>query len=109
MDANQFSTSVSGALTHSLPPGLLATGKKLLPAVVSVMTTVGLVFPAQAQMVLEEVLVVAQKRTQNLQDVPVAVTAFSGEDLEISGIEDIFDLSNITPGWKFRVSRIYLT
>ena len=56
-----------------------------------------LVTPSQAQMVLEEVLVVAQKRTQNLQEVPVAVTAFSGEELEISGIEDIFDLSYITP------------
>jgi outer membrane receptor protein involved in Fe transport len=102
MDANQFSTPVSGVTVHSLPSRVLATGKKLLPAVVAAMTTVGLVFPVQAQMVLEEVLVIAQKRTQNLQEVPVAVTAFSGEDLEISGIKDIFDLSKITPGLNVR-------
>jgi outer membrane receptor protein involved in Fe transport len=102
MDANRFLMPLSGLLVHSLAPGVLATGRKLLPAVITAMTTVGLVFPAQAQMILEEVLVVAQKRTQNLQEVPVAVTAFSGEDLEISGIKDIFDLSKITPGLNVR-------
>jgi outer membrane receptor protein involved in Fe transport len=49
------------------------------------------------QGVLEEVIVVAQKRPQNLQDVPVAVTAFSGADLEISGIKDVFDLKDVAP------------
>jgi outer membrane receptor protein involved in Fe transport len=32
---------------------------------------------------LEEVLVTAQKREQNLQDVPVSVTAFSGDSLRL--------------------------
>lgn len=47
--------------------------------------------------VLEEVVVTAQKRTQNLQDVPVAVTAFTGEMLRKSGIRDMFELSSIAP------------
>ncbi|MEH6571209.1 MAG: TonB-dependent receptor, partial [Halioglobus sp.] len=102
MDSKQFSTPVPSALVHCLLRGVLATSKKLLPAVVAVITALGPVFPVQAQMILEEVLVVAQKRTQNLQEVPVAVTAFSGEDLEISGIKDVFDLSNITPGLNVR-------
>ena len=34
-----------------------------------------------AQEVLQEIVVTAQKRTQNLQDVPVAVDAFSGAAL----------------------------
>ena len=51
-----------------------------------------------AQPVLEEVLVTAQKRSQNLQEVPVAVTQFSGADLEQSGIADIFDLQVNAPG-----------
>jgi outer membrane receptor protein involved in Fe transport len=58
--------------------------------------------PALAQPILEEVLVVAQKRTQNLQVVPVAVTAFSGEDLTISGMKDVFDLNTMTPALEVR-------
>lgn len=50
-----------------------------------------------AQAVLEEVVVTAQKREQNLQDVPVAVTAFTGEMLRDSGVRDMFELSAIAP------------
>jgi iron complex outermembrane receptor protein len=46
---------------------------------------------------LEEVVVTAQKREQNLQDVPVAVNAFSGEDLRNSGVKDMFELVSIAP------------
>ncbi|MEZ5573363.1 MAG: TonB-dependent receptor [Halioglobus sp.] len=52
---------------------------------------------AFADGVLEEVVVTAQKRTQNLQDVPVAVTAFTGEMLRDSGVRDMFELSSIAP------------
>jgi outer membrane receptor protein involved in Fe transport len=53
--------------------------------------------PSLAEGALEEVVVTAQKRTQNLQDVPVAVTAFSGEMLRESGVRDMFELSAIAP------------
>jgi iron complex outermembrane receptor protein len=52
---------------------------------------------ALAEGALEEVVVTAQKRTQNLQDVPVAVSAFSGEMLRESGVRDMFELSAIAP------------
>ncbi len=52
---------------------------------------------ASAQALLEEVIVTAQKREQSLQDVPVAVTAFTGERLVESGIRDFFEVSNIDP------------
>lgn len=42
---------------------------------------------------IEEVVVTAQKRAESLQDIPVAVTAISGKDLEIMGIEDSSDLT----------------
>lgn len=58
--------------------------------------------PVHAETMLEEVIVVAQKRAQNLQQVPVAVSAFSAEDLKISGIKDAFDLGHITPGLDVR-------
>ncbi|MCB1690098.1 MAG: TonB-dependent receptor [Halioglobus sp.] len=56
----------------------------------------------QAENTLEEVLVVAQKRTQNLQEVPVSVKAFSGDDLAISGVGDVFDLATIAPALEVR-------
>ncbi|MFO7550296.1 MAG: Plug domain-containing protein, partial [Haliea sp.] len=51
---------------------------------------------AQAQ-VLEEVIVTAQKREQSLQDVPIAVTAFSNEMLQKTGVRDMFELANNDP------------
>lgn len=53
--------------------------------------------PAFAQNVLEEVVVVAQKREQALQEVPVAVSAYDGERLRLSGVNDIRDLMNVSP------------
>lgn len=47
---------------------------------------------------LEEIVVVAQKREQNLQDVPVAVTALSGAQLTELGVTDVFDMQQSTPG-----------
>ncbi len=51
---------------------------------------------AQAQ-VLEEVIVTAQKREQSLQDVPIAVTAFTNEMLQRTGVRDMFELANNDP------------
>ena len=39
--------------------------------------------------ILEEVVVTAQKREENLADVPISIAAFSGEKLEALGIDDI--------------------
>ena len=47
--------------------------------------------------VLEEIVVTAQKRAESLQDTPVAVTAFSGEQLQQAGVFDAIGLSNIVP------------
>lgn len=46
---------------------------------------------------LEEVVITAQKRAQNLQDVPVAVDAFSGAALQDSGVRQPLDLASLTP------------
>ncbi|HNR22524.1 MAG TPA: TonB-dependent receptor, partial [Steroidobacteraceae bacterium] len=47
---------------------------------------------------LDEVLVTAQKREQNVQDVPIVVTAVSGQLLQDSGVHDIKDLTLLVPG-----------
>lgn len=55
--------------------------------------------PTQASGVqLEEIVVTAQKRAQNLQDVPVAVSAFTGDSLASRGITNIRELNSLTPG-----------
>jgi len=50
---------------------------------------------------LEEVVVTAQKREENSQDVPITMAAIGGEKLEAFGIEDTADLQKITPGLTF--------
>ncbi|NKB36814.1 MAG: TonB-dependent receptor plug domain-containing protein [Gammaproteobacteria bacterium] len=47
---------------------------------------------------LEEVVVTAQKREQSLQDVGIAVTAFSGEQLDAFGFTNSTELTAFTPG-----------
>lgn len=50
--------------------------------------------------VLDEIVVTAQKRAENLQDVPVAVTAFSSSAVERLMIQDFGDLSVKIPGFS---------
>ena len=46
---------------------------------------------------LEEIVVTAEKRTENVQEVPIAITAFSQTDLREKGVTDIHGLSMLTP------------
>lgn len=48
-----------------------------------------------------EIVVTAQKRAERLQDVPIAVTAMSGDDLDAKGITSTLDIQNATPGLTF--------
>ena len=50
---------------------------------------------------LEDIVVTAQRRSENLQDVPVAVTALSAAALESKGIASTTDLSAVTPGLTY--------
>ena len=45
-----------------------------------------------------EIIVTAQKRSQNLQDVPIVVTTVSRQLLQDTGVKDIKDLTLLTPG-----------
>jgi iron complex outermembrane receptor protein len=51
---------------------------------------------------LEEIIVQARKVDENLQDVPVAVTVLSGEDLEQRAVLRVQDIGRFTPGMTTR-------
>lgn len=56
--------------------------------------------PAQAQdraLALEEIIVTARKREENVQSVPVAVTALSAAELQRSSLRDLRDLTPYVP------------
>lgn len=50
---------------------------------------------------IEEVVVTARKQEERLQDVPIAVAAFTGEQLEERGARDLLDVTRFTPGFSF--------
>ncbi|MBP7337810.1 TonB-dependent receptor [Niveispirillum sp.] len=52
---------------------------------------------AQEAVTLEEIVVTAQKRAQNLQEVPVAVSAVSADTLQSRGITETSDLMGAMP------------
>jgi iron complex outermembrane receptor protein len=58
---------------------------------------------AQAQTVntIEELVVTAEKREASLQDVPVAISAFTAEKRDLVGINTVQDMTNFTPGLQY--------
>ena len=51
------------------------------------------------------IVVTAQKRSERLSDVPVSITAATGEQLAARGIDDVADLERIAPGFTYRQSQ----
>jgi iron complex outermembrane receptor protein len=51
---------------------------------------------------IEELVVTAEKREQSLQDVPIAISAFTTKQRDIVGINSIQDLTNFTPGFVYQ-------
>jgi iron complex outermembrane receptor protein len=60
---------------------------------------------AVGAMGLEEVTVTARRREESLQDVPIAVSAFSAEQIEATGAPDITWLQQSTPNLTLQVAR----
>lgn len=70
--------------------------------------TIGLAAPSWAQEAktnedagIAEIVVTAQRREENLQDVPVSVSAFSAEQLAARGTTDASRLEGMVPGFTF--------
>lgn len=76
------------------------------------LSSVGLGAPVWAQDAMaeeagsaDEIIVTARRREESLQDVPIAVSAFSGESLEMRGALDLTEIGNITPNTTLETSR----
>jgi len=54
--------------------------------------------PQDGPTTIDDIIVTAQKREQNLRDVPLVVTSLSAETLQDAGVRDIKDLQILTPG-----------
>jgi iron complex outermembrane receptor protein len=51
--------------------------------------------------VLQEVVVTAEKRAEGLQNIPIAITAISGNTLEKASVKDVSDLVQLAPSLQF--------
>ena len=72
---------------------MLASGLALLaPAMASAQAQ-----PAASGATVEEVVVTAQKTAQNVQNVPIAITAVTAREMDQKGINDVAKLTNIAP------------
>lgn len=56
---------------------------------------------------LDSMTVTAEKRDENLQDVPMAITAFSAKELEDAKVETIADVIRMVPGLSFETTGMH--
>ncbi len=70
--------------------------RSILGIVITATAAVSTAIPVQAA-VLDELITTAQKREQNIQDVGIAVTAFTGDQMKVLGVQDSFDIAMFIP------------
>jgi len=101
---------MTGRTSTALRAALMGAGSSLVmaisPAAAQVaapgQTAPGQMAPAQDEpSVVEEIVVTAQKREQALNDVPMSITALSGEQLSSRGVTDVQSLVKVTPGLSY--------
>jgi outer membrane receptor protein involved in Fe transport len=85
-------------LSMKVSKGLVSvTGRLLCGAAVGAIAATS----ASAQSISDEIVVTAQRQEQSLQDVPIAVSAFSGDDLASRQLETFQDIQFNIPNFQF--------
>lgn len=56
---------------------------------------------ARSSAAIQEIVVTARKREENLQEVPIAITAFDSSSIEALRINNLADVATLTPGLSF--------
>ncbi len=89
---------------HLLKMGHFGTHRNLYTAITAALASTLPGVDAQAQtdandgaMRLEEVIVTARKRDENVQDIPQSIQAFSQQDITKSGIKGLGDVAKFVP------------
>ena len=78
---------------------------RLRTIVASISVGAMLLAPVHAQeLMLEEIVVTARKRTESVQDIPESITVFSESGIADSGITRIKDVADLTPNLVVRQS-----
>ena len=75
--------------------------RSILTGAVSLACSLNLTAHAAEAIMLEEIIVTAQKRSESVQEIPLAITAFSSNMLDERGITDIASLASSVPGMHF--------
>jgi outer membrane receptor protein involved in Fe transport len=94
---NGRSPLMSHPATRIFPRSLLAIG--IAAAALPSATTLAQDTAPGSDFALDEVVVTAQKRTENLQQVPISVAVTSGEKLEEANIVNLEALTQYTPNF----------
>jgi len=82
--------------------------RRLMQASLLAVSTAMVASPTPAQsdegdaLILEEVIVTAQKRTQNLQDVPISITVLSANTIKELGIASFEDYALMLPSLSYK-------
>ena len=74
--------------------------------VLSIAVPVAAVAQDTGQLILEEIIVTAQKRVQTLQDVPISVNVIGSEALNDAGLDKIEDIQSYVPNLQMTESGI---
>jgi len=69
-----------------------------------VVGTVAMAEDDSGQAVIAEIIVTAQKRSENIQDVPISITAVTRDQLINAGVTDTSQLSKLVPGFTYQQS-----
>jgi iron complex outermembrane receptor protein len=77
--------------------------KRSLTFLNTLLLTSAFAVPAFAQ--IETVVVTAEKRAEDVQTVPVAISVFNSERRDAVGIQSIQDMTNFTPGLQYDTSQ----
>lgn len=73
-----------------------------MPAAAQTQAAAGDQSPAAAEgSGLTEIVVTAEKRTANLQEVPLAISAYTSDARQLAGINTLQDFANFTPGLSY--------
>jgi iron complex outermembrane recepter protein len=91
-DDKNAAEEVVGAAANVVEGTVKAVGSVVEGTAKAVGSVIGSIFQG-----IEEVVVTAQKRSEDIQDVPISISAFSGAFMEESGVNTIQELGAYTP------------